>query len=59
MVLLSVFIANKFSCLHGKAELPAEEEDDGTDAVPCILSYVEGFVGSALLVLRARWAHLG
>lgn len=46
MVLLNVFVVNQFSCLRGKAKLLAEEEDDGTDAVPCNLNCVEGFVGS-------------
>lgn len=58
MVFLNVFILNHFSCLQGKAELLVEEEDDGTDSVPCNLDHVEGFVGSnmhvwsALLVLK-------
>lgn len=46
MVLLNVFILNQFSSLHGKAELLVEEGDDGTEAVPCNLDRVEGFVGS-------------
>lgn len=46
MVLLNVYILNQFSCLHGKAELLVEEEDDGTDAVPCNLDHVEVFVES-------------
>lgn len=46
MVFLNVFILNQFSCLHGKAELLVEKEDGGTDAVPCNVDRVEGFVGS-------------
>lgn len=46
MVLLNVFVLNQLSCLHGKAELLVEEEDDGTDTVPCNLDHMEGFVGS-------------
>lgn len=46
MVLLNVFILNQFSCLHGKAEVLVEEEDDGTDAVPHNLDHVEGLAGS-------------
>lgn len=46
MFLLNIFIVNWFSCLHRKDELLAEEEGDGTDAVPCNLNYVERFLGS-------------
>lgn len=46
MVLLNIFLLNQFSWLQGKAEVLVEEEDDGTDAVPCKLDHVEGFVGS-------------
>ena len=46
MVLLNVFILNQFSSVYGKAELLVEEGDDSTEAVPCSLDHVEGFVGS-------------